>query len=359
MISGVRRIAALATALLAGWTSLARAGAGVAGADILKIPVDARGWGMGMAYSAIADDVGAIAYNPAGLSASNMRELRLTGMQLIEDTVFFSSLLSWPMGRWGTLGGVVLFRTLPRINNQGTSTRPLLCSGSDCSGVDVSDIVLGGYVSCRFSHLLPGVRIVAPLSVGLGIKQATMRIAGFKADATAVDLGLLLALDTIRIALAGQNLGGGYTFPGTTESEADALPQTLRVSLAVVAYEDASNSFIMAIEDASYVGVSSTQRFDDNNDGTYDRSRTARESLNLAGFGAEYWRLKVMGVRLGYVLPWGSGASTYIGGRGMAAGASFRMFTRAIAWQFDVAYRPLSLGSDRQDGVIVSTSLRF
>lgn len=332
----------------------AEAGAGVAGADILKIPVDARGWGMGMAYSAVGDDVGAIAYNPAGLSLSNMREVRLTGMTMIEDAFLFSAMISWPVGRWGTLGAMILNRSIPAIQNFNS-----LRFEGDVSSVRVRDRVLGGYIACRFSHLLPEVRWISPLSVGLGIKQVSMQISGFKTNATAVDLGLLLTLDTIRLALVGQNLGGGYTFAGTAEAEADSLPQTLRTAIAIVAYEDASNSLMLAIEDASYIGVASTQKFDDNGDGVFDRTTRARESLNVAGFGAEYWRLQKMGVRIGYVLPWGVGANTYTGGRGIAAGATFRMFTRAIAWQFDIAYRPISLGSDRQDTVIFSTSMRF
>jgi hypothetical protein len=40
-------------------------------------------------------------------------------------------------------------------------------------------------------------------------------------------------------------------------------------------------------------------------------------------------------------------------------GASFRLFTRLIAYQIDLAYRPLSLGGARQDAGTISLSLRF
>jgi len=323
-----------------------QAGSGVAGADILKIPVEARGWGLGTAYSAIADDVGAMAYNPAGLSSSDMREVRLTYMGLFEGTNLWSVLFSFPAGRWATLGGMMIVRTLPTIANQGTDNRPLLGPTS----VNASDSVFGLYAAFRFSHLLPGVRIVSPLPIGMGIKQVNMNIAGFKANATATDIGLLLALDTIHLALVGQHLGGGYSFPGALE--ADALPQTLRIAFAVVAYEDASNSLMLALEDASYIGVSSRQKFG-------DTIKTVRESLNVLGIGAEYWRLKKMSVRLGYVQPWGSGSNTFTSGRGLALGISFRFFTTRISYQIDAAYRPLSLGSKQQDAVVFSLTLRL
>ena len=41
--------------------------AGVRAAEFLTIPVGARGIGMGSAYSAVADDISAIWWNPAGL----------------------------------------------------------------------------------------------------------------------------------------------------------------------------------------------------------------------------------------------------------------------------------------------------
>jgi hypothetical protein len=218
--------------------------------------------------------------------------------------------------------------------------------------VDVNDSVVGGYVAFRFSRLMPGVRLVAPLSVGAGIKSVSMRIAGFKAGATATDLGFLISLDTFRFALGLQNLGGGYKFPGTIEAEADALPSTLRAAASFVPVEDASGSLTLAIENASYVGVSSSQKFG-------DVTRTAHESLNVLGLGAEYWRLKKMGVRLGYMAPWGSGSDSYSGSRGLAVGISFRIYAELLAYQVDVAYHPLSLGSDRQDVATVSLSLRF
>jgi len=323
------------------------AGAGVAGADIFKVPIEARGWGMG-AYSAIADDVGAIAYNPAGLGGSGTREVQLTYLNIIETTSVFSILGAYPLSRWGTLGGMFLYRSVPTIANFGVENRPL----AGMTSVEVSDIAFGLYTSFKFSHLLPGVRLVTPLTFGLGIKRATMSIANFSASVTAIDFGFQYSLDLFRFGWVFQNLGGGYTYPGTIEAEADPLPTTMRLSTAFMAYEDSASSLVLAVEDSSYIGVSNKQKFG-------DTVRTAREYLNLASIGIEYWRLKKMGVRMGYVQPWGTGSREYTGGRGLAFGVSFRLFADYLAYQIDIAYRPLAMGSQREDAGTVSLSIRF
>jgi len=334
---------AVATALSAG---RARAAAGVAGADILKIPIEARGWGVGMAYSTICDDVGAMAYNPAGLCLSGERELRFTHLSLIEGTYIESLLGSYPLGRWGTGGAMFLYRGMPPIDNGAafTNDRP----------VNVYDMVFGGYVAFRFSHLLPGVRIVSPLAVGVGIKRVSMRI-GYQgspplaADAVAVDLGMLLQADPFRLALVTQNLGGNYSFPSY---EDDTLPRTLRAAAAVIPYEDAANFVIFAVEDASYIGASTSMKEGDD-------SWKIWEALNVLSLGAEYWRLKKMGVRIGYVIPWGPERESYTGGAGLAGGGSFRIYTDWLTYQIDIAYRPLSIGSARQDAFSLSLGVRF
>lgn len=340
------RLPPLLALLLVG-ARLGWAGAGVAGGDILKIPVEARGWGLGGAYSTIADDVGALAVNPAGMAASSDPLFRFTYLRLIGGSNFESILGSYPIGRWGTFGVMLLYRQLPSIDN-GDS--PLIL-GSD-SSVTVSDSVYGFYMAFPFSHLLPGTRVVSPLSIGVGIKKLNTQIADFHAAATAADVGALWSTDVFRFAVSGMNLGGGYAFPGVADTESDPLPQTLRTAVAYIPFEDASTSWTIAIENASYVGVSTEQK-------TANGNRKAVESLNLLGMGVEYWRLKKMGVRLGYVQPWGDGKDGYAAARALTVGISFRLFTRLLAYQVDIGYLPITLGSDKQDAGTFSLSLRF
>lgn len=339
----------LAAALLAGAlataSGTARGAAGVAGGDILKLPIEARGWGIGMAYSTIADDVGAMAYNPAGLCLSGEREVRFTHLSLFEGAYYEQLVAGHPLGRWGTAGVTFLYRGLPEVDN-GIYTRD--------SPVSVYDMVLGGYISFRFSHLLPGVRIVSPVSVGLGIKRVSMNIRyrgapPLTANAVAMDMGLLFQLDPFRIAIVGQNIGGGYEFP---TAETDSLPQTLRTAIGVIPYEDAGNFVIFAIENAAFVGVSTGMKEE-------KISTQIAEGLCVLSFGAEYWRLKKMGVRLGYVIPWGPEREAWAGGKGLAGGGSFRIYSNWITYQVDLAYRPISIGTSRTDAFSLSLGLRF
>lgn len=334
----------------------ARAGVGVAGADILKVPVEARGWGLGTAYSAISDDVGAMAYNPAGLSLGRRPEVRLTHLTSLEGSSFNSLLASYPAARFGSLGVMLLAHHVPEIDNQGDAFYPLQ---GLTTPVSVQDWVFGIFGACRFSHLLPSVPLLAPLSVGFGVKILRLGLANLTANATASDIGFLLAMEPyifgkrrqLRTALVLQNLGGGFSFPGATV-EADALPHTLRAGVAIVPYEDSRSSLTVSADNASYIAVSSRQKLDAG-------SAVARESMNLLAFGAEYWRLQKMAVRAGYVLPWGAEADNYESSRGIALGGTFRVFTRGTTLQFDLAYRPIRFGNSIQDAVSISAGIQF
>lgn len=351
------RVIRLLTALGAISTAgTVHAGVGLAGADILKVPVEARGWGMGTAYSAIADDVGAMAYNPAGLSMARRPEARLTHLTSLEGSSFNSLLASFPAARFGSLGVMLLAHHVPDINNEGDEFFPLQ---GLTTPVAVQDWVFGMFGSCRFSHLLPSVPILAPLSVGFGVKVLRLGLANLTANATASDLGFLLAMEPyifgkrrqLRTSLVMQNLGGGFSFPGAT-AEADALPHTLRTGVAIVPYEDSRSSLTVSLDNASYIAVSSRQKTDTG-------SAVARENMNLFAMGAEYWRLQKMAVRIGYVLPWGADSDDYESSRGIALGGTFRVFTGGLSLQFDLAYRPIRFGSGLQDAVSISAGIQF
>src|SRR5688572_8200230 len=284
----------------------ARAGAGIAGADVLKMPVEARGWGLATAYSAIADDVGAIGYNPAGMALSGAREVRLTYLKLIGGASYESALGAWPLGRWGSLGVLAQFRQVPDIDNGPQVQDP------GGRAVEVNDSVLGGYIACRFSHLPPGVKLVEPIALGLGAKKVTSTLGGFTAGTVLSDLGMRVTFDAGRFGVSIVNFGGGYRFAGTTDAE--AMPTTLRTAIAVVPIEDAASSLALTVENASYVGVSAGEKQSD------DTVKSSVESLDVLAVAAEFWRLKKMGVRLGYVSPWGEGAATATSLRGFAMG---------------------------------------
>ncbi|MFQ5905149.1 MAG: PorV/PorQ family protein [bacterium] len=77
---------------------------GQAGAQFLKIGVDGRGSAMGGAFTAVADDISSLYWNPAGAAMLKGPEILISDAEWIADVrnnfVGYAS----PMGIWGTLG---------------------------------------------------------------------------------------------------------------------------------------------------------------------------------------------------------------------------------------------------------------
>ncbi|MCP4569823.1 MAG: PorV/PorQ family protein [FCB group bacterium] len=83
----------------------AQAKVGTAGAKFLDIGVSARAMGMGQAYSAIANDVSAVYYNPAGLTQLFSREAMFTHVDYPADITYDFAAMAIPVeGLNGVLG---------------------------------------------------------------------------------------------------------------------------------------------------------------------------------------------------------------------------------------------------------------
>ena len=94
------------------------AGYGTTAASFLKIGLGARPAAMGFAFAAVADDLNAIQYNPAGLAqlqGNNVSVTYLSYFQEINYGWMAYSLPSTLLGP-GTLGISVGYLTLGRIN---------------------------------------------------------------------------------------------------------------------------------------------------------------------------------------------------------------------------------------------------
>jgi len=86
MMNIKRKILLLVFAGLASATSLYAAGVGTTAAQFLKIGVGARAVAMGGAFSAVADNIDAIYWNPAGLSRLEKREFTASHAEMFEST---------------------------------------------------------------------------------------------------------------------------------------------------------------------------------------------------------------------------------------------------------------------------------
>ncbi len=238
------------------------------GASFLKIGVGARASGIGSAYTAIADDVTALYWNPAGLAQMRKKEIAATHTELFADTRYDFIGYAMPLGS-------VIARTVANSDRakqsdqiatsgrQGDLPRDdkrlvfgvgatYLSQGSiegrsenrtqtsDFSANDLA-VTLG---LARSGPALPlitrkasgsqGTRSSAegayrlPLSLGINAKLIRSQIADISATGFAFDIGATLPLYHVTtlplsVGFALQNLGPKMSFINETYS----LPLTL------------------------------------------------------------------------------------------------------------------------------------
>jgi len=274
------------------------AGPGTSGAIILKQTVGARPLGMGDAFVAVADNVvGALHWNPAGLSQIRNHEISAIYLKGLSDT--------W----YGSMGYAYPFKSGRKLNPKGgrKSRTPVATCGTLAIGIvtlqsgkmtldpegetviaeqDYLGILGFGYPIWRSKDEKPqrrralsfGYQGPNEISVGINVKilHSTL-VESYSAMAYAGDLGILakflLGDGSLRLGIAVQNVGTKLKF----EQEGDSLPFTIR----------AGGSYLMAL-------------------GKEHTLLLAAEAVkpNDNGFrgngGAEYWYKNIFALRGGY-----------------------------------------------------------
>jgi len=84
----------------------AQAKVGTTGAQFLELGVSARSMGMGGAFTAVADDISAVYYNPAGLTSLLGREVMVTYIDLPADVQYGFAGVGFPLESIGGVLGV-------------------------------------------------------------------------------------------------------------------------------------------------------------------------------------------------------------------------------------------------------------
>ncbi len=180
-------------------------------AAFLKIGVGARPAAMGGAYTAVADDVNAIAWNPAGLSGLNKREVGAMHAALAVDTRYDFLGYAQPTAH-GTLA-----LSAARLSQGALEGRD--DSGKPTGSFNAADTA----VSVAFAS-----RLESSARLGGAVKYLHSGIADASGRTFALDAGGMYALDrlgpgTPLLGLALQNLGPGMRFLDTKND----LPLTL------------------------------------------------------------------------------------------------------------------------------------
>lgn len=253
------------------------------GASFLKIDTDARAVSMGSAYTALASGVNSMGYNPAGLASAKGVELGFSHTNWIMDSRHDFIGAAMPL----KTPGLVLGLGFTRFSNGSIDSRN-------------EDRSAGG----SFSSYDQSVSFASAMSfgrsrIGLGVKYIAGAIAGAKASAFAVDMGLNRALRNLPVSLglAVQNLGT----PMKYMDQKDQLPLSLSVGMLVSVVPGFNLSL--------------------------DLKRLVYDKENRISVGTEYGVIPGVALRTGYLLNNGlvsgrtkgfsAGAGLNIGGMGL------------------------------------------
>jgi hypothetical protein len=179
---------------------------GVRAAEFLTIPVGARGIAMGSAYSAVADDISSIWWNPAGLGFLEKRELMLTLVDYTLDITYSYGAFAAPLADGQlVVGGFFGYLDIPDIeittvyNPEGTG-----------DFYNAYDFQLGGSLAYNLSDRFTG---------GLSLKYVHQDVwNNMGGSAFAVDAGVIYHTEVadrdIRFSFNIQNLGTNITMRG-------------------------------------------------------------------------------------------------------------------------------------------------
>jgi hypothetical protein len=221
-MTGARRFAAAwAFAFsLAPFVFAANKDAGTSGAQFLKIGAGARAAGMGEAFTAVADDVTAIAWNPAGLGRLTAPEFTAMHSQWFQDSSYEFLAAAYPAA-WGTLG----------VSVQGLTVEGIPKRAGDTDAPD------GEFDSKDAAYALSfGKSLGERWAAGANVKYVRQEIDGRSASAMALDLGGLWQspYDPLSLGLSVRHLGGEIKFV----EEGDPLPMTVTLGAAYKLWDD-------------------------------------------------------------------------------------------------------------------------
>ncbi len=191
---------------------------GAAGANFLKLGVGARALGLGSAYTAIAEDVTSLYWNPAGLASLSKKELGAMHAEMFADTRYDFIGYAHPTSKLN-FGVSAVYLSQGNIDGR-TAGR----AKSDDFTADDLAVTFGG--SRLFAERM---------GIGVSFKLIQSRIAAFSSRSYAFDVGYTLRpgfsqkWNAVRMGLAVQNIGPRAAYI----NESYDLPLTVAAGLGV------------------------------------------------------------------------------------------------------------------------------
>lgn len=260
------------------------------GADFLLMTTGARPDGMGQAFSAVADDINTLSFNPAGLGNIRLPEAGYGYESFIAGIGYDFAGAAIPMGDAGVLGlGYIDMGTAP-FNSTADP------AAATSSAMDRAFIAGWG-------------RSFYDLHLGFAAKYITRRLDNLSGDGFAFDLGLRYrVLPTLTLAASVLNLGPDIHMP-----DPESLPTVANLGAAWTLVEEPLHSLTVAVNGALCAATNTQQ----------------------LGFGAEYWYRGQFALRAGYLA---DSLDRTLNSDGFSAGAGVKV----SFFQLDYAFQPFN-----------------
>lgn len=274
-------------------------------ASFLKLGVGARAMGMGGAYTAVADDVNAMYWNPAGLASLTQRSIGATHADLFANTRYDFFGYAQPT-RFGTLGASAAYLSQAPLSGRSDTGAPM-------GNYDAADTAVNLSYAAAISAV-PG------LGLGGTMKYISSSIADASAQGYAFDVGIRYAppaasgFGGAAFGLTIQNIGPGMKFLNQTAP----LPMTIAGGVAYLL----PFGFLLAA----------------------DYKYRPYDHPGEASFGAEYQLLTSLALRAGYDS--GSVLSDGVSGFSALSGFTAGLGIKCHGYSVDYSVAPMGeLGS--------------
>ncbi len=295
---------AVAAAVFAG-------GAGTTGMNYMRIGMGARAEGMGEAQVAIADNVDAIYWNPAGLAFVRKYEVGLMHLVYWQGISYESAGAVIPMRNIGVfaLGGTFI--------NSGSIDKTV--ENSSGSNYTLDGVFNYSAYSAQVSYANKFILEGQPVFLGGTLKFVGDGIDGTSAVAIGADIGGIYVL--------GKNLlvGAAISNIGTVLNENAAMPLTMRIGAGyrLPGFSE-GHSLILAADGVLPI-----------------------DAAIKANLGAEYGINRQIFLRAGYKLNYDLESMTF--------GAGYRMNSNGTVYEIDYAFAPglEDIGSTHRISLIV------
>ncbi len=294
--------------LLSLFSGLSFADQGTTSAVFLKLEQGVRPLSMGGAFTAAADDVNAVLWNPAGLSQLAGFEMTFTHNMWFAEIFYDYLAMAFPAGEAGTFGiGIVYVNSgeIPSWDADGLRLDPFSAWNL---GVSL------GY----------GTQINKEMSLGITVKVFNESIDDVGAFGFAADVGGIYKINKdFQMGLVIQNLGPKHGF-----GEAFLLPIAAKIGV-------------------SYTGIRNMML-------NMDYTQPI-ETYGILALGLEYWYRDIIVLRLGYQFQGMFDMNKYyenFAGPAILAGFVMGAGLKIDIYEIDYAYRQYGvLGSTHRIGL--------